>query len=143
MRALLPAAFNARDTPTTPSPVTTRAAAGVFDDPHAVAEGAALFRALDHRERHSILIGPGRVEVFELDDDVSRPWGDHTMQTRQRRVANGVKDGIDRFGGGHRSFDVKYATGILLQFARLALPLFQRRRVRSHYAQPAIDHQQA
>ena len=28
------------------------------------------FGALDHRERHAVLVRPGRVEVFELDDDV-------------------------------------------------------------------------
>ena len=48
----------------------TGAAAGELDDAHARPQGATPFGAFDHRERHSVFVRPGRIEVFELDDDV-------------------------------------------------------------------------
>ena len=73
----------------------TGAAAGVFDDAHAFAERAALFRAFDHRQRHAVFVGAGRIEVFELDDDVGGAGRHDFAQPQDGRVADGVEDGIN------------------------------------------------
>ena len=69
----------------------SRAAAGVFDDAHAFAQRAAPLGAFDHRQRHSIFIGAGRIEVFELDVDVRGVGRNDLAQPQDRRVADGVR----------------------------------------------------
>ena len=71
------------------------AAAGVFDDPHAFAKGAALFRAVDHRQRHAVLVRAGRIEVFELDVHVGGAGRNDLAQPEDGGAANGMQDGID------------------------------------------------
>jgi hypothetical protein len=84
----------------------TGAAAGVFDDAHAFAEGAALLRAFDHRQRHAVFVGAGRVEIFELDDDLGGTGRHDLAQPEDRGVADGFEDGINRGWRRHRWFDV-------------------------------------
>ena len=63
-----------------------RAAAGELDDAHARPKRAARFGAFDHRQRHAILVRPGRVEVLQLDDDRAEPGG-----TIRPRRTSGVR----------------------------------------------------
>src|SRR5829696_8846888 len=85
------------------------AAAGVLDDAHALAERAALLRAFDHRQRRAVFVGAGRIEVFELDDDIGGPGRHDLAQPQDRGVADGFKDGIDGRWGCHGWFDVANA----------------------------------
>ena len=68
------------------------AASREFDHSHARFQRAARLGPFDHRERHSIFVGPCRVVVLELDHDVGAAGLDDAAQADERRVADRVQN---------------------------------------------------
>src|SRR5213075_3301039 len=89
------------------------AAAGVFDDRHPGFQGAALLGALDHRERHAILVRPGGTVVLELHSQVRRALRDDPRQADQRGVP-------DR--GEHTGYGLRYPFATSSSALRTAAP---------------------
>ena len=67
-------------------------------DTHAGPQRATSFGALYHRERHPVLVRPGWIEVFELDEDIGRTARNEALQMHDRRAADCLKHRINGCG---------------------------------------------
>src|SRR5206468_1458092 len=74
------------------------AAAGVLDDTHAWTQRATAFGAFYHRQRHTVLVGTGRVVGLQLDNDVRATGVDDAAKPDYGCVADCGKDGVANVG---------------------------------------------
>ena len=68
-----------------------RTAAGELYDAHARTECASRFGALNHRERHSVLVRAGGVVELELHEHIGSASRHDSAQSNERRAADCVE----------------------------------------------------
>ena len=61
---------------------------------------AARLGALDHRQRHAVLVRASRVVRLELDPHLGHPGLDEARHADDRGVADGIEDGGTFLGDG-------------------------------------------
>src|SRR5690606_27511112 len=79
-----------------------RVPAGPLDDGAAGLQHPLPLGVLDHREPDPVLHRATRVEELDLGEDGAREAGAEPPEPDERRLADGVEDGVLPHGGGKR-----------------------------------------
>ena len=74
-----------------------RAAARVLDNGLPRLQSTITFGALDHRERHSVLVGARGVRRFELHPHLGQAWVDEPSQSYERSVPDSRQHSVHLF----------------------------------------------